>query len=119
MAIINAAQQLYAGDDVDLDLTLTDQAGAALDLGGATISVAFSSVYDEVPLFVKSTAPAGGVTITPPPEAGLCVVRINSGDTKGLGGQPYKMVARVVQATLGTTLCEGRIVILRTALTPA
>ena len=116
MTQINQNFTLYAGDHKTLTFTITNEAGAAQPLAGATIYWAMGHVASsDVTQIFKSTA--SGITITNP-AGGIFEVYLRPSNTKNLVAGEYYHEASMVDA-LGnvSTLAIGTI-ILKASLVP-
>jgi len=117
MAIKNQNFEMYAGNDVELDITLLDEDGGPLDLTDATVRWALSSAYDpSAALVTKTSDGMSGILITDA-EQGLVIVTLLRDDTEDFGGQPYvHEVAVIDSGGAETTVLTGAVTILKTAL---
>lgn len=78
-------ENYYAGDSLVLDVTVTDQSGAAKDLTGASIEWGLFPRGSDTAVLTKTTT-GGGVAVT---GAGVFEVTVDPGDTTGLEGLHY------------------------------
>jgi hypothetical protein len=117
MAIKNQDFEMYASNDVELDLSLFDEDGDPLDLTGSTVRWALASAYDPtVPLVLKSSDAMAGILITDAVQ-GMVIVVLAAEDTAGLGGQPYVHEAAVTNDDgAETTVLTGAATIYKSAL---
>jgi hypothetical protein len=117
MTATNQNIAIYAGDDFEVILSLFESDGTTpLDLTGAVVNWALSSVYDiQTPLIEKSSAIPGQVTITNI-AGGLVSIFLGPADTADLGGQPYYHEVEVVQGGTTVTVLTGGVTINETAL---
>jgi hypothetical protein len=117
MAATNQNITIYAGDDIELIMSLFQSDGTTpLDLTGAVINWALSSAYNvQFPLIEKSSAVPGEVSITDV-DGGLVSVFLVPNDTATMGGQPYYHEVEVVQGGTSVTVLTGGVTINETAL---
>ena len=120
MAIKNQNFEMYAANDVELDMSLFDEDGEPLDLTGSTVRWALASAYDPtIALLAKSSAGMGGILITSAAE-GTVIVVLEREDTLGFGGQPYVHEAAVINSDgAATTVLTGFVTINKTTNTNA
>lgn len=82
-----------AGTNIQIDLTLQKETGAAQDLTGATLTWRLSRSYSVPGVLVKDSAGIGGVAfVTPPGADGLATVSLDPDDTLDLQGDYYHSV---------------------------
>ena len=106
---------ILTGDDVTLDITLTDADGAAVDLSGTEITwgAATSSIGD--PALTK-TRSGGGVTVTDA-TGGVIEVTLGAADTGALSrGRYYHEVQVVDDNGLTTTFVPDAIEVAATVI---
>jgi len=117
MAIKNQNFEMYAANDVELDMSLFDEDGEPLDLTGSTVRWALASAYDPTAaLVVKSSAGMGGILITDA-VLGTVIIVIDGEDTADFGGQPYVHEAAVINSDgAETTVLTGAVTINKTAI---
>lgn len=117
MATKNQNVEIYAGNDVKLDISLTDSVNDPVDLTGAIVRWALASAYDPgLALVTKSSLVSGQVTITDA-ASGLVQVNLTSMDTASLGGQPYVHEAEIIDTiNAKMTVLTGTMTIIKTAL---
>jgi hypothetical protein len=96
--------QLLAGDDCELDVSLFDMGGGALNLTGASAQWFLADAYDRSRILItKTSAYGGGITIASP-TMGTMVIAIAPADTAALGGQPYYHELKIILGWRNTTL---------------
>lgn len=105
---------VFSGDDLDLNVTVTDAADAALDLTSA------SSIIWRLSRHVGATADltksvGSGVTVTDPVN-GLLTVTIDAADTASLVGNFYHELEIVNQANKKSTVLHGLFEIVQDAI---
>ena len=117
MTAINQNAEIRAGDSNVLDISLFEANGTTpLDVSGATVNWALSSIYDlSVILLRKSSVSPSEITVTTP-SSGEIQVFIEPGDTDTLGGQPYYHEVEVVGGATTITVTVGQITIRKTAM---
>lgn len=92
----------FVGEDKGIVFTITNSAGAALDITGWTISYEFAAIQYGHEIFSKTAT-----MITP--TAGVCAVVIDSGDTIALTPQTYYYTLRRIDTGFRTELAYGSI----------
>lgn len=75
--------EIYAGDTKDIIIAVTDAAGAAVNLSGATAKWVLKKNASASNSAYKTTG--NGITVV----GGVVTVRMNSADTQGLQGRYY------------------------------
>lgn len=89
MAALNQNFNIFAGDVVGLQFTVTTTAGAAYDLTSATINWNLSLRPGSTPLIEKSTNTVGQITVQSPATDGIFTVNLIAADTSGMAGRYY------------------------------
>lgn len=88
--------EFHSGNDVELNYTVTDQAGVAKDLTGAqAVIFVIAPSAGKAGLVTKSLG--SGITLTTPLQGKFRVTLVPA-DTEGLKGKPYYHEARVTDA---------------------
>lgn len=103
----------YAGDTQQIVVTVTDEAGAALDMTGcALVYVMCDAAGAEL---LRKTTADGEITIA----GNVAAVAIDAGDTTALAGV-YVYHEMQITDTLGnvSTLLAGTVTFVRTRITP-
>lgn len=101
--------EMFQGDDKDLVITVTDSAGAAVDLTGAAIAWQMArTARSATPNVSKSVG--SGIVITDAP-GGICTISLDPTDTEGLTGDFYhELEVTDAQANI-TTVLSGTVTI--------
>lgn len=117
MPVINQNIEIWAGDDVELDIILTEADGETpLDISGtAIVNWALSSAYDIGAILIeRSSAVPGEITVAI--SSGSVIASIFVGDTTDLGGEPYYHEVEVEDGGATVTVMTGSAKINKTAL---
>lgn len=101
--------EMFEGDTKDIVVTVTDSAGAAVDLTGAVIAWQMArTARSATPAVAKSVG--SGIVITDAP-GGICTISLDSSDTGGLSGDFYhELEVTDAQANI-TTVLSGTVTI--------
>ncbi len=101
--------EIHSGDHGDLVITVTDNAGAAVDITAAVIT--WEASRDGVVVVTKLTDSAEGVEITDA-SGGICKVHLLPADTATLSGV-YDHEAQLISAVSKTlTITDGKMNVL-------
>jgi hypothetical protein len=117
VAFENQNIEIWAGDDVELDVSLFEEDGTTpLDLTGSVVNWALVSAYDmSLKLISKTSSGSGGITVVDISN-GLLKILIADEDTASLGGQPYYHEIEVVVGGATVTVMTGAVTINKTVL---
>ncbi len=111
MAAIRQNFEMHQGDDVSVAFSVTDDAGAVVDLTGTTVVWRMApSKYSASPSISKSTA--SGITVTDA-VGGKFTVAIDAADTAGLGGIYYHEAQVTDAGGKVTTVATGWLTVTR------
>lgn len=111
MARTEQDARIWAGDHADLQFTVVDSTGTAVNITGATISWKCAAAVDSASaLFTKTTA--SGITITNG-AAGIFKVSILPADTTALSGVLYHEAQMTLSGAV-TTVAVGKLTIEKT-----
>lgn len=107
---------IFAGDTKLLTVTVTDEAGEAVDITTASIKwQAARSVEDEA--VIEKTSPSGGIEITDG-SGGEFVVTLDAADTGDLSGLYYHE-AEVTISSQPNTVVSGTFLVTKTLIRAA
>jgi hypothetical protein len=80
--------EIWAGNDVELDVEVLDDDGSPLDISLSTLRWALTSIYDTSRKLIEKDSDGSepGIIIS---SGGQVTITIAFGDTAALGGEPY------------------------------
>ena len=104
MATKITIDELHAGDDFNIDVTVNDSDGTAVDITGATIIFGLSLVARGETILDKDTT--NGITITNGP-SGLFRIALLAADTANLIPRKYYYEIKVVLSGVRDTVLFG------------
>lgn len=102
--------RIWAGDHADLQFTVVDADGVAVNITGATISWKCAADADSAAIVTKTTA--SGITITNG-AAGIFKVALAPADTTSISGVYYHEAQMTLSGAV-TTVAVGKLTIEKT-----
>jgi hypothetical protein len=99
-----------AGDDVRLEVTVTDEDGSAVDLSGATVVWGLARRPTADAALVEKSTDTGGITITDA-ASGEFAIEVEATDTEGLEGTFYHEAELTDSGGSVSTVLTGQFVI--------
>lgn len=97
MTETNQNVSMFAGDTKHLETTVTDDAGAAKTLGGATIRYAMATSPQDEAVVSKATPDDAEISIDSPSE-GVFTIHLDPADTEALTATTYYHEAEVTDS---------------------
>lgn len=97
--------EMFSGEQKELAIAITDDAGAAVDLTGVTVRWSLARTARSAPLIEKVTG--DGIVVTDA-AGGACTVTLVPADTEALEGDYYHEAEVTDGAGRPTTVLHGR-----------
>ncbi len=105
----NSPFSMHSGDTKTLQVTIVDDAGAVVDISGATsitwaISKTIAGSGEPKGLALTTKTVGSGITLTTDGTDGRCDVLIDGADTDALAGEYYHEMQLILTSTISTVL---------------
>lgn len=114
MARVNQNATIWAGDTVNLDVAVTNSAGAAKDITGATIAYVLFNEPAGATVLTKTTADDIAIT---PGTGGLFTITLEPADTESVAPGAYYHEAEVTDISGNVaTVLTGKVTIMRSRI---
>lgn len=105
--IVNISEY-HAGDALNINVPVFDDAGARVDITGASAEWFLTTLEDRTTRLVEKTVANGGIELTNPANGEL-VIRIATGDTAALNGAHHHRCRLTDSAGRRATIFVGTI----------